>query len=354
MGNSDKKGFRLFNQFQQDSRGLSKNKADNGFGLKRFFITFKDNFNKILLCNIFMVLGNFPIIFLIAALSGYSQADAYLPMHDIYQNLSVHFIAEPPSASSMVLYSLEGLQNQILVPTTTTYVFYALSALTLGTFGLVNVGVAYNLRNIAMGEPCFVWSDFWYAVKRNWKQALPFGIIDIGINALLLLNIYSMYVEISTSPSVNLFTSTLFWSNIVIFVLFFVMRFYVYIQMVTFKLSILKILKNSLIFAALGIKRNLLALLGIVLVLAIEISLLFGFGGILVSIAVALPLLILFSGLAYMKVYAAYFKIKEVMIDPYKEEHPDPEPEDDEVIMADDATEAERLEEIKRRNGIID
>ena len=352
MGNSDKKGFRLFNKFQRDSRGLSKTKADNGFGLKRFFVTFKDNFNKIMLCNIFMVLGNFPVVFIIAALSGYTQADAYLPMHDIYQNLSAHFSVEAPSSSSMVFYALEGLQNQILVPTTTTYVFYGIGALTLFTFGLVNVGTAYILRNIAMGEPTFVWSDFWYAVKRNWKQALPFGIIDIAINALLLLNIYSMYVEISTSPTSNLFTSTLFWSNIVIFILYFVMRFYIYIQMVTFKLSVLKIIKNSLIFAALGIKRNALALLAIVLVIITEFSLLFGFGGILVSIAVALPLLILFSGLAYMKVYAAYYKIKEIMIDPYKEEHPEPEAEEEEIIMVDDVTEIERLEEIKRRNGI--
>ena len=122
--------------------------------------------------------------------------------------------------------------------------------------------------------------------------------------------------------------------------------------MVTFKLSVLKIIKNSLIFAALGIKRNALALLAIVLVIITEFSLLFGFGGILVSIAVALPLLILFSGLAYMKVYAAYYKIKEIMIDPYKEEHPEPEAEEEEIIMVDDVTEAERLEEIKRRNGI--
>ncbi len=351
MGNSDKKGFRLFNRFQRDSRGLSKSKADSGFGFKRFFTTFRDSFNKIMFCNIFMVLGNFPVIFIIAALSGYTQAEAYLPMHDIFQNLSAHFFTEAPSASSMVFYALEGLQNQILVPTTTTYVFYGIGALTLFTFGLVNVGTAYILRNIAMGEPTFVWSDFWYAIKRNWKQALPFGIIDIAINAILLINIYSMYVDMSTSTTANLFTSTMFWSNIVIFILYFVMRFYIYIQMVTFKLSILKIIKNSLIFAALGIKRNAIALLAIILLIITEISLLFGFGGILVSIAVALPLLILFSGFAYIKVYAAYYKIKEVMIDPYKEEHPDPEVEE-EVIMIDDVTEAERLEEIKRRNGI--
>ena len=57
-----------------------------------------------------------------------------------------------------------------------------------------------------------------------------------------------------------------------------------------------------------------------------------------------------------MKVYASYFKIKEIMIDPYLAEHPEEKPqvEDVEVIMRDDVTERERLEEIKRRNGIED
>ena len=44
------------------------------------------------------------------------------------------------------------------------------------------------------------------------------------------------------------------------------------------------------------------------------------------------------------------------MIDPYVAEHPELNrpsyDEDEEVIMRDDVTERERLEEIKRRNGI--
>ena len=75
-------------------------------------------------------------------------------------------------------------------------------------------------------------------------------------------------------------------------------------------------------------------------------------------LGVAAPLAILFSSLAYMKVYAAYFKVKEIIIDPYKAEHPELYPEeensfDDEIIMRDDVTERERLEEIKKRNNII-
>ena len=78
-------------------------------------------------------------------------------------------------------------------------------------------------------------------------------------------------------------------------------------------------------------------------------------GGILLPLAVAMPLALFFSTVGYMRIFAAYFKIKEIIIDPYMAEHPElceSEVEDDEVVMRDDVTERERLEEIKRRNGI--
>ena len=49
--------------------------------------------------------------------------------------------------------------------------------------------------------------------------------------------------------------------------------------------------------------------------------------------------------------------VKELMIDPYYEAHPEERPvvytDDDDIIMHDDVTERERLEEIKRKNGLI-
>ncbi len=345
----ENKRLRLFD-ITRDGKGLSKNTPDKIGGLKRFFISYKDNFGKITSTNIFMVLGNFPLIFLIATLSGLTKAEATMPSFDVFQNLSGYFANSTPSAHSMSLFAQEGLQSVIDKPTTLTYVFYALAALTLFTFGFVNVGTAYILRNIAKGEPVFVWSDFWYAVNRNWKQALPFGMIDAGINMLLIGNVYSMFI----ASRGDFFTNTMFWCNVVLFVLYFVMRYYIYVQMVTFNLSVFKILKNSLIFSLLGFKRNLVAFLGILVAILLELMLVIGAGGLLLPLGISLPFLILFSSLAYMKVYAAYFKIKEIMIDPYLAEHPE-EAEvsyDDEIIMIDDVTERERLEQIKKKNSL--
>ena len=347
----EKKPFKLFD-LQKDGKGISKTAEAKPGGFKKFFLSYKDNFGKIVSVNIFMILGNFPIFFLIAALSGVSKIEIFLPLSDLFQNINGIFTADGGiTPFKMSVFALEGLQNNIYAATPWTYVLYGIGALTLVTFGLVNVGTAYILRNLASGEPVFVWEDFWYAVKRNWKQALPCGIIDALICVIIGFNLYTTF-----TGTANFLTSVMFWSNVVISILYFFMRYYIYIQMVTFKLSVFKIIKNSMIFALLGIKRNVVALLGVALGILLELVLLFGTGGLLISVAVAAPLLLLFSSFAYMKVYAAYFKMKEVMIDPYLEEHPEltqkENDEDDEVIMRDDVTERERLEAIKKANSI--
>jgi len=346
-----KKRFKLFD-LQKEGKGISKSTAQLEPGFKKFFISYKNSFSKLISVNIIMVLGNFPLLFLIATLAGVTKYNVFLPLSDLFQNLAGVFQANGPlSPYEMSIFALEGLQNQTFTPSVLTYIFYGIASLTFVTFGLVNVGTAYVIRNLVKGEPVFVWTDFWYAVKRNWKQALPFGVIDVLISGLLIFNLYTTF-----SGTEQFMYSFMFWSNVIISILYFFMRYYIYVQMVTFKLSVFKIFKNSMIFTLLGFKRNLMALIGIILVLFLEVLFLFGTGGVLVPFAVAGPLVILFSSFSYMKVYASYYKIKEIMIDPYMEAHPEEfikeEPEV-EAIMRDDVTERERLEEIKKRNNII-
>ncbi len=340
-----KKTFKLYDP-TKDGKGVSKSASELPMSFRRFFISFKDNIGKLVSVNIFMVLGNFPLLFAIAALAGYTQNSVFLPVSDLFQNIRPLLIGGESDALSLLFYGMEGMQHQTLSPSVLTYVFYGIGILFLFTFGLVNVGCAYILRNIAKGEPIFAWSDFWYAVKRNYKQAIPMGIIDALACVILPFNIYSMLLNSS-----SFFTSLLLWSNIFIFIAFFFMRYYIYVQMVTFKLSLFKIIKNSAIFSLLGFKRNIVAFLAILLGLILEAILIFSFGGILLPFALAAPLILFLALFAYIKVFAAYAKIDQYMIAPYRVD--EPVEEIDEPIMRDDVTERERLEEIKRRNGLI-
>ena len=81
-------------KLELDGKGISKNKELSPSGLSRFFVTLKNSFNKILGVNMLMVLGNLPLLFLVAVLAGYTRVTAYLPSGDLFQNFNGIFMIE--------------------------------------------------------------------------------------------------------------------------------------------------------------------------------------------------------------------------------------------------------------------
>jgi len=115
----------------------------------------------------------------------------------------------------------------------------------------------------------------------------------------------------------------IFYTSIFIAVIWQWMRFYIYILMITFDLSIFKILKNALIFSMVGLKRNFMATLGIAAMVAATYLLMM----IYFPVGIIIPFVLLFADCSFMACYAAFPKIKEIMIDPY---YTDPTPEEQE------------------------
>ena len=310
-----KKRFKIFDS-QREGKGVEKSDFDKTPNLKRFFRLYKDNLNKLLSLNIVMVLGLFPVIFLILGLSDVMNIGFITPASDIYSAFrAVLLTKDSISPSELISIGIDGLQISESARTLGNYIFFALSLLTFFTFGFVNVGAAYVTRNIIKGDPVFVYSDFIYAIRRNWKQALPFGMLDLFLSILILFNVWT-----TLQAGGGLFNGVLFWANLIFGLIYFFMRNYYYLQMVTFDLKSFKIIKNSLIFALLGFKRNILALLGLVLLVFLMILLIFGIGGALLPLGLAIPLVLLFSLGSFMVDFAACFKIKDVMIDPMQNE----------------------------------
>ena len=95
------------------------------------------------------------------------------------------------------------------------------------------------------------------------------------------------------------------------------MRFYIYLMLITFDLKITKIVKNALIFTALGIKRNLLAVLGIALLVGLNLFLVIWLVPAGIALPLILPLLYLMGMLGFISTYAAYPVIDKYMIAPY-------------------------------------
>lgn len=316
-----KKRFRLFDS-QREGKGVTKEQAANeGIGLKRFFRLYRDNLGKLFSLNILMVLGCIPLIFAILALSGTVSRAFYAPVSDLFPLIRAEnagTAAQTPA--DLVVLAVDGLQAEGRAPTFWTYFFLGLSGLTVFTFGFVNVGAAYVTRGIVMGDPVFPYSDFFYAIKRNWRQGLIVGIIDFIILALLGFDLY--YLFTSAHRILDFF---FLWTTVGITLIYVFMRYYLYLQLVTFDLSIRKLLKNSLIFSILGLKRNILALLGTLLFVFLNIMFLFGLGGYFIFLGIAMPLMFVFSHVRFMGTYAAYYKVKEIMIDPLQTEENDGE-----------------------------
>ena len=306
-----KRRFRLFDT-QREGKGVSKEDAKITPDLGGFFRSFKRNFGKLLSVNLITLVGNFPLLFAILALSGLFKITYMMPLSGYFADLRALMLLDPvKDPATMAVYGALGLQIQNSAMTTTSYVFFGLSALTFLTFGFTKVGTTYILRSMIRGEPTFMLADFRHAVKTNKKQAFLIGFLDL---ALLLLAPTNILILVESAG--GFFNSILLWTNIILAVVYFFMRPYIYLQIITFDLGIFKILKNALIFSLLGFKRNILAFLGFLILILLMVALIFGLGGALLPLGLAIPLVLLFSLGSFMGDFAAWFKIKEIMIDP--------------------------------------
>ena len=119
----------------------------------------------------------------------------------------------------------------------------------LALFAPTTAGLTYVCRNFAKQEPVFIASDFFEHTKKNFGQAIAAGFI---MSLFLFLYITSLFYYIHKSYTV-----------IVIIMLSLGMTaalasFYVFPLMVTFKLSLPAIFKNSLILAIMNLPQNML------------------------------------------------------------------------------------------------
>ena len=318
---NEKKKFNLFNFMNRDGKGVEKGtelKVLEKPNIFNFFKLLGRRFSVITSVNLLYVFGNFPIFFLILALTGYTSQSTVAPGTGVYSALkgSLYFAAGGSGAlNSPVIASLNGIfgkQAIVSVPTTLTWILIGLSALLLFTSGPVNVGCTYILRNLVRGEPLFIWKDFWYAIKRNLKQALIYGALDTVICLMMVYNLLWFRVNSGASTMMSFF----YFLTFAMICMYFFMRMYIYPMLITFDLSIFKMFKNGILFSILGIKRNLMCLVGVLLVLALNVALYFA----IMPLGVILPVVITIGLCRYISVFCAFPVIKKYMIDPYYRE----------------------------------
>ncbi len=201
---------------------------------------------------------------------------------------------------------------------------YWLLCLPVLTVGLADIGITYITRNYTRRKPVFTASDFFSTIKKNWKQALPVGMINLLITAILLFAMGFYYY----------FWDTHFLYKIgfavagCIFVVFSFIKYYINMLMVTFNLSIKQLYRNSLLLSSAGLKENLIITGALLVIYGILFGLpllwVYIFEDALITIIMGiLTLLFLPAIQSFIIQFCVFPVIKKHMIDPYYEAHPE-------------------------------
>lgn len=199
---------------------------------------------------------------------------------------------------------------------------YSLISVPVITGGFASVGITHVARNTARDKHSFGLSDFFYTIKKNWKQALAAGIINTIVYILLIFDIFFFY---NNQENGMIYTIGL-GIMMSITIIFLMMNFYLWTMMITFKFNLKQLYKNSFKFVIINIKKNLLC--GFCLLLAyglyIAIAVLF-FKYIIFVLSIEILVYILtFPAFRFLLIqYFTFPCIKKVIIDPYYAEHPD-------------------------------
>ena len=314
--------FRFFD-FHRDNRPDAP-EEDTRPTVRRYFKLLGRRLWKLISLNIMMLPMILPLLLIAYLYLGIDKTPAQNEV--IFSQLYGANLIESTPASTFMLDVFGAQLNLPVYTSTSTYVLMGICLLfLLVTFGWQNAGASYILRSMVRGEPVFLFTDYFYAVKRNLKQGFLLGLIDLAVIFLL----YFDFTYFASMPS-SFFNDLCYFLILGMVVLYFFMRFYLYLMMVTFELSIKKLLKNALIFVILGFKRNVIAVLGIALIVSINVLLfaLFAMTPLGIAIPLILPFLYLLAVISFTTTYAAYPVIDRYMIAPYQSTDGDEADED--------------------------
>lgn len=318
-----KNKFNLFGLFTPKSITKDDEFAEIPTNFKGFFVMFGRKFWNISNLSLLYSFVNLPFLFIFLAFACMEQTDVIAsPMFSSLYGLS----QASENVSFGLFYPFLSAYKTATYFSTSSYICFGISILSVFTFGLSNVGAAYVIRGYNRGDPIFLISDFFGTIKRNWKQGLIVGIADIFLSFILVFDFLFWNGQ-------NGFTGGIFmYFSLFLCVLYFIMRFYIYTITITFDLSVYKIFKDAFLLTFLGFKRNIVAVFGLLILLFISFYLctLYLPVGVLMPIILTLALSMFISG------YASYPVIKKYMIDPYYNEETSDEDENEEESIFED------------------
>lgn len=316
--------FNLFKLFTPKS--ITKDDEFNEIptNFKGFFVMLGRKFWNISNLSLLYSLINLPFVFVFLAFSfTKQQVVVSSPMTAALFGIAQSSEEALPS----ILFPVVSSFGTASYFSTASYVCFGIALLSVFTFGLSNVGSAYVIRGYNRGDPVFLMSDFFGSVKRNWKQGIVIGLLDILFCVILVFDF------LYWNGQAGFMNGIFMYFSLFLCVLYFIMRFYIYTIAITFDLSVYKIFKDAFLLTFLGLKRNFLALFGLLIVFFIS----FYLCTLYLPVGVMMPIILTFGLCMFISGYASYPVIKKYMIDPYYKDEPEDDGDfsDDEPVFED-------------------
>lgn len=141
-------------------------------------------------------------------------------------------------------------------------IIYFLVCIPLVTIGPATAAMTYCMRNFAREEHADL-SDFFDQFKKNFWQGLAIGTILSVSFGIVIFGLFFYFALYQAGNFLGLVGFCLCVTAA--FVLLF-MSYYIYMLMVTFKMTIRQLLKNSFLFSFIGLGRNIITTIILVFV----------------------------------------------------------------------------------------
>ena len=229
---TNKKRIKLLDPMR-DGKGVEKGE-DTTPNLKYFFKLWGRKFWKLISLNLMMLVQILPLLgCLFLYLGGPKVSTQYDPLYTVLLGAQT---ALPTSEGMTLFNSAAGLLHQ--TPIFNSWAHWVMGLLIvfhLVTYGWQKVASTYILRGLVRGDGVFLFSDYFYAIRKNMKQGFVMGLLDsVAIFALVFDFIYFWN---SPTTGMNNFMYIMIFALIIIYG---IMRFYTYLMLVTFNMKLVR------------------------------------------------------------------------------------------------------------------
>ena len=216
---------------------------------------------------------------------------------------------------------------------------WAVTCIPIVTKGWADAGLTFITRNFSREKHAFIKEDFFETIKKNRKNALTIGILNLIVTGILFYNLVSLIPvmipglyalvgvaqeDIPAARELGIVESIILALSLMGYVTFTWMKYYIPFLMITFKLNVKQIYKNAFLFAGSNMKVNLMisAILLVLYGLMVGVVVLFPNTYVLV-IVLALGVSVVPAFRSFLIQYSIFPAIKRLIIDPYYKENPD-------------------------------